>query len=80
MTRLMNGITSDYIGAMCADFRKYKLKQTQKEVAKTCDVSREAVSKFERGKLGNSCVFFYYIKMGLLDWCPIDRWNGWNGF
>lgn len=77
---VMFGISNDYIGAMCSNFRRYELGLTQQEVADTCRVSRELVSKFERGSIPNSLVFFYYIKMGLFDWVPIDRWCGWGGY
>lgn len=77
---IMQGISNNYIGAMCANYRKYELKQSQQQVADMCGVSRELVSKFERGALPNSFVFLYYIKMGIFNWCPIERWCGWKGY
>lgn len=74
---IMRGISNNYIGAMCANYRKYELKQSQQYVADCCNVSRELVSKFERGTLPNSFVFLYYIKMGIFNWCPIENWRGW---
>ena len=78
--KTMEGITNDYIGAMCAQFRKRNLKLTQNDVANECYVSRELVSKFERGSLPNSLVFLWYIKMGIFDWVPAERWCGWQGY
>ena len=77
-TSVMAGISNVYIGAMCSNFRKYQLYQSQQNVADECGVSRELVSKFERGALPNSLVFLYYIKMGIFDWLPIEHWTGWN--
>lgn len=76
----MRGISNEYIGAMCANYRKYELNITQEQVAIDCCVSRELVSKFERGVLPNSLVFLYYIKRGIFDWIPYDKWNGWQGY
>lgn len=76
----LDGVSNDYIGAMCAQYRKVNLKMTQKEVAQACRVSRELVSKFERGTLPNSLVFLWYIKMGIFDWVPYERWCGWQGY
>lgn len=77
---IMYGVSNNYIGAMCANYRKYELKQSQQQVADICGVSRELVSKFERGSLPNSFVFLYYIKMGIFNWCPVERWCGWQGY
>lgn len=77
---LLQGVTNEYIGAMCANYRKYELNMTQKQIADACHVSRELVSKFERGSLPNSLVFLWYIKHGIFDWVPIERWCGWNGY
>ena len=76
----MRGISLEFIGAMCSNFRKYKLAITQQKVADNCSVSRELVSKFEGGKLSNSVIFLYYIKCGLFDWMPIENWNGWSAY
>lgn len=75
----MDGVTNDYIGAMCAQYRKVNLKVSQQKVADCCGVSRELVSKFERGILPNSLVFLWYIKMGIFDWVPYNKWCGWQG-
>lgn len=75
---MMRNISNEYIGAMCANFRKYELKQSQQQVADICNLSRELVSKFETGKIPNSKVFFYYIKMGIFEWIPIEKWEGWQ--
>ena len=72
------GITSDYIGAMCCEYRRRVLKVPQKQIASDCYVSRELVSKFERGTSPNALIFMWYIKHGLFDWIPIEKWNGWN--
>ena len=77
---IMRGISNEYIGAMCSHYRKFELKQTQQQVADICCVSRELVSKFERGSLPNSLVFLYYIKMGIFNWCPIECWCGWQSY
>lgn len=50
------------------------------QVAQSCGVSRELVSKFERGVLPNSLVFLWYIKNGIFDWVPYNKWCGWQGF
>lgn len=72
-------ITSSYIGAMCSEYRRYFLKVSQQKVADETCVSRELVSKFERGTSPNAIVLFWYIKNGLFDWLPIEKWNGWSG-
>ena len=75
----ITNISNEYIGAMCANFRKYALDVTQQTVADETGVSRELVSKFERGTLPNSLVFFWYIKNGIFDWVHYSDWNGWSG-
>lgn len=80
MKRLMDGISNEYIGALCSNYRRYQLKCSQQNVADDCSVSRELVSKFERGVLPNSLVFMWYIKHGVFDWIPIERWCGWRGY
>ena len=72
-------ITANYIGAMCAEYRRYFLKVSQQKVADDVLVSRELVSKFERGTHSNSVIFLWYIKHGLFDWMPIEKWQGWGG-
>lgn len=76
----MQGVTTEYIGAMCAEYRTRHLKMTQMEVAQKCHVSRELVSKFERGSISNSLVFLFFIKNGIFNWVPYDRWCGWLGY
>jgi hypothetical protein len=76
----MGNISNEYIGAMCANYRKYELDVPQRVVAEDCRVSRELVSKFERGSIPNSLVFMWYIKNGLFDWVPVDHWCGWGGY
>lgn len=75
----MRNISSEYIGAMCSDYRRYELKYSQTQVAHLCNVSRELVSKFERGSNSNARIFLFYIKMGIFDWVPIEKWCGWRG-
>ena len=77
---IMRGVSNEYIGAMCSNYRKFELQQSQQQVADICGVSRELVSKFERGSLPNSFVFLYYIKMGIFNWCPVEHWCGWQGY
>lgn len=77
---MVDEIDNTYIGAMCSQFRKYVLKESQAMVAHCCGVSRELISKFERGNSSNAIVFLWYIKMGIFDWVPINKWCGWNGF
>lgn len=73
-------ISASYIGAMCHEYRIYELKGiTQQHIANECNVSREAVSKFERGTLSNAVIFLWYIKHGIFDWMPIEKWCGWEG-
>ena len=74
----MEGINPYYIGAMCHEFRRYRLHVNQQEIADDCAVSRETVSKFEQGKVQNTVVFMWYIKNGLFEWMAIDRWVGFN--
>ena len=74
----MRDISDSYIGAMCAEYRRYILHKPQRMVAKDVGVSRELVSAFETGRQPNSRIFLYYIKMGIFDWVPIEKWNGWN--
>lgn len=76
----MYGVSNEYIGAMCANYRKYELDVTQQQVADECRVSRELVSKFERGSLPNSLVFLWYIKQGIFEWVPCEQWCGWQGY
>lgn len=72
-------VTASYIGAMCGEYRRLYLNVTQAEIAKELDISREAVSRFERGTLCNGLILFWYIQHGLLEWLPIEKWNGWGG-
>lgn len=76
----MSILTSSYIGAMCSEYRRYHLKGvTQQRIADDCGVSREAVSKFERGTICNGVIFMWYIKKGIFEWVPIEKWQGWTG-
>lgn len=76
---MVNFVTNSYIGAMCHEYRRLYLKgTTQKDVAMATGVSRESVSKFERGQSGNAALFLWYIKQGIFDWMPLDKWNGWG--
>lgn len=75
----MFGITANYIGAMCRDYRKYILHKTQDEIAKEIGFSRAAVSRFEGGTMPNAIIFMWYIKHDIFDWLPIDAWQGWGG-
>lgn len=77
-TNIMGSVNSNYIGAMCGDFRRYQLHLPQTKVASDCYVSRELVSKFENGQTSNAIIFLWYIKMGIFDWVSIDKWNGWS--
>ena len=72
-------ITAQYIGAMCSEYRRYFLKVSQQQIADEVGVSRELVSKFERGSNTNSLVLFWFIKHGIFDWVPIEDWKGWSG-
>lgn len=75
----MNFVTNSYIGAMCHEYRRLKLKGvTQGDVARETGVSRELVSKFERGQSGHAALFLWYIKKGIFDWIPLEKWNGWG--
>lgn len=76
----ITGVSNEYIGAMCAQYRKLHLHVSQQVVADSCGVSRELVSKFERGVLPNSLVFLWYIKMKIFDWIPYYKWCGWQGY
>lgn len=72
-------VSAQYIGAMCSEYRRYFLKVSQQQVANETGVSRELVSKFERGANPNALVLFWFIKHGIFDWVPIEKWNGWSG-
>lgn len=78
ITQGFNEITPNYIGAMCANYRRYYTEFSQQEVADDIGCSREAVSKFERGRVCNGVIFLWYIKQGVFNWVPVDKWNGWN--
>ena len=78
ITQGFNEITPNYIGAMCANYRRYYTEFSQQEVADDIGCSREAVSKFERGRVCNGVIFLWYIKQGVFNWIPVDKWNGWN--
>lgn len=72
-------ITNQYIGAMCHEYRRLHLKGiTQKDIAMATGYSRESVNKFERGTQGNCAIFLWYIKNGIFDWIPVERWKGWD--
>lgn len=75
-----NDISSDYIGAVCAEFRRQYTYDTQEDVAESVGCSRESVSRFERGLNTNSIIFLWYIKRGVFDFRPPDRWNGWGKY
>ena len=76
----MNEFNASYIGAVCAEFRRICTKATQQDVADEVGVARESVSKFERGVVCNGLVFMWYIKQGLFEWMPIEKFDGWRGF
>lgn len=78
ITQGFNEITPNYIGAMCANYRRYYTEFSQQEVADDIGCSREAVSKFERGRVCNGVIFLWYIKQGVFNWVPVEKWNGWN--
>lgn len=78
ITQGFNEITPNYIGAMCANYRRYYTDFSQQEVADDIGCSREAVSKFERGRVCNGVIFLWYIKQGIFNWVPVEKWNGWN--
>lgn len=71
-------VTPSYIGAMCSNYRRYFTEYSQQDVADDTGCSREAVSKFERGRTCNGIIFLWYIKNGIFEWVPIDKWNGWD--
>lgn len=72
-------VSNNYIGAMCREFRECYTDCTQSDVARECGISREMVSKFERGIRPNTIAFLWYIRKGIFDWVPVVRWNGWLG-
>lgn len=78
MTMTNNKLTPSYIGAMCANYRRYYTEASQDNVAADVGCDRSAVSKFERGVRPNAVIFMWYIKHGLFNWVPIEKWNGWN--
>ena len=73
-----NGISSSYIGAMCSSFRRFHTDYSQQDAADEIGCSREAVSKFERGRYNNSVIFLWYIKKGVFEYVPVEKWNGWD--
>lgn len=75
----MGPLSQSYIGAMCREYRRYYLKGcSQNTVALDCGVSRESVNKFENGHTSSAVIFMWYIKKGLFNWVPIEKWNGWS--
>lgn len=70
-------ITKDYVGAMCREFRRLVLKKNQTEVANEIGCCRATVNRFENGNNTSYECFFYYIRQGLFDWIPADKWKGW---
>ena len=74
-------ISANYLGAMCSEYRRYFLKGvSQQQIAKETGLSRELVSKFERGTSPNAVIFMWYIQHGLFDWMPIEKWKGWVNY
>ena len=78
ITQGFNDVTPNYVGAMCANYRRYYTEFSQQDVADDIGCSREAVSKFERGRVCNGIIFLWYIKQGIFNWVPVEKWNGWN--
>lgn len=80
-TRLIgNDCDASYIGAMCSNYRRYFTCKSQEDVAAELGCSREAVSKFERGRVCNGVIFMWYLKRGILNWLPLEKWDGWSGW
>lgn len=71
-------INNEYIGAMCHEFRKYILKQSQSSLAKEFGLARETISRFESGNAVTVRIFIGYVKKGLFDWVSPEKWNGWE--
>lgn len=78
LTKGFNDVSPAYIGAMCSNYRRYYTQYSQQDVADDVGCSREAVSKFERGRVCNGIIFLWYIKNGIFDWVPFEKWNGWD--
>lgn len=78
ITHGFNEVTPSYIGAMCSNYRRYFTKFSQQDVADYVGCARETVSKFERGHNCNGVIFLWYIKHGIFNWVPMERWNGWD--
>lgn len=74
---MLGNITNEYIGSMCSVYRRYELCMTQEQVASDIGVSRESISKFERGVRPSGLIFFWYIQKGIFTWKEIDTWQGW---
>ena len=72
-------VDNSYIGAMCAEFRRYQTDCTQADVANDVGVRREQVTRFERGIRGDSRIFLWYIHQGIFEYKPIEKWQGWGG-
>ena len=73
-------ISPQYMGAMCAEYRRYYCGCSQEDVANDVGCDRTAVSKFERGINCNGIIFLWYIKHGIFNWLKPERWNGWGDF
>lgn len=80
ITHGYNEITPSYIGGMCATYRRYFTYKSQDDVAYEVGCSRESVSKFERGRVCNAIIFLWYIRQGIFNWLPAEKWDGWDGF
>ena len=78
ITQGFNEVTPSYMGAMCSNYRRYFTQFSQQDVADDVGCSRETVSKFERGRNCNGIIFLWYIKQGIFNWVPMERWNGWD--
>lgn len=74
----MNHINCEYVGWMCAYYRRHILRIPQSRVALETGYSRSNISAFENGRTDNTTIFMWYIKNGIFEWIPPKKWNNKN--
>lgn len=61
-------LTLDNVGAICCVFRQAVLNEPANSFAKRHDISKAAISYFERGKSASLYSFLAYVSDGLFDY------------
>ncbi len=68
---VIKDINRDNIGAVCCVYRQAILNEPANSFADRHDVSKGAVSYFERGMTESLPVFLAYLQDGLFDYLPV---------